>query len=207
MSDPQGNPYGTSGSTPIPSPGPGLNAADALAAPYRYAAHMAQSLPSLRDRHDVQQTSQAVLAVMEALAERVGFTVEAAQSRQRTELRLDSGARIGIEPLGETLLLHAVFPVTAHLPRHLLEALQRVAATSGEMLAGRNRDASNATDASRRARPNWTIHVAAQTQQDAHVREDALIVMVRLHGEALQLDEAEAALRYLHGWQPHAIDR
>ena len=204
MSDPQGNPFGASGSAQSRD----LDARDAKRpVPSRHAASVTKTGASFGGMHDARQASQAVQTVMDALAERVGFTVEAAQSRQRTVLRLGSGARIGIEPLGETLLLHAVFPVTSHLPRHLLEALQRVAATSGEMLAGRNRDASHATDASRRPRSNWTIHVAAQTQQDAHAREDALIVMVRLHGDALHLDEAEAALRYLHGWQPHPMDR
>jgi hypothetical protein len=156
--------------------------------------------------HDARQVSHAVQMVMDTLAARLGFSPEPAQSRQRTVLRLHSGARIGIEPLGETLLLHAVFPVASQLPRHLLAALQRVAATSRDRSSGRNRDASNATDAIHRPSSNWTIQVAAQTLQDAHAREDALIVMVRLHGSALHLDEAEAALRYLHGWQPHPMD-
>ena len=156
--------------------------------------------------HDAKQASHAVQTVMDALAGRLGFAAEPVHARHRTVLRLRSGARIGIEPLGDALLLHAVFPVASQLPRHLLEAMQRVAATSRAMSSGRNRDASNATDAVRPPSSRWTIQVAAQTLQDAHAREDALIVMVRLHGSALHLDEAEAALRYLHGWQPHPMD-
>ncbi|KKB65224.1 hypothetical protein WM40_00885 [Robbsia andropogonis] len=150
--------------------------------------------------------AHAVKALVEALAVRLGFAAEPAQSRQRTVLRLASGARIGIEPLDETLLLQAIFPVASQLPSHVLDAMQRLAATSREMLGGRNRDASHATDALHPPHPHWSIHVAAQSVQDAHAREDALIVMVRLHGSALHLDEAEAALRYLHGWQPHSMD-